>query len=140
MKNLWHNQDGFSLVEALVAVAILAIVSAPILGAFLVARAAQAESTGRVTAQSLARYVLEQTQQQAFDNYDSVPTGTVTNTTAKPGYTLTRVVACAQTYDDPADSDPAFCVLKTVDVTVEWTGAKQRQLSHRIATSLERRK
>jgi len=140
MRVMCRDETGLSMVEALVAMAILAIVSAPILSAFMVARAAQAEATGRTIAQSLARATLEQTQQDAFSNFDNVAEGTTVDTTTDPGYTITKTVTCNRTYNNTAVTpNVTICVLKTVDVAVTWTGAKQRQLNHRIATRLERR-
>ena len=136
MYKLWRRQEGLSMVEALVALAILAIVSAPILGAFMVARAAQAESTNRAIAQGLARDALEQVQQTAFTSFDTLTVGSTADTTTRPGYTITTVITNDMVQ---SVSGTPTVVLKQVTVTVTWIGTKQRQLAHRIATKLERR-
>lgn len=126
------HQDGASLVEVLVAVAILAIISAPIFGAFMVARSAQAESTGRVIAQSLARTRLEALQQTAHLDWTLVTSQPEAPDTDYPGH---RVKV-----DVTPITVGTTVALKDVTVTVTWTGAKQRELKHQIATRMERRK
>lgn len=131
MRRFWKSQQGLSLVEALVAAAILGIISAPIFGAFMVARSAQAESTGRAIAQSIARTQMEAAQRLAHDDWTALLSQPAAADPVYPDFTVTVEVIphIINTRE----------VLKTVTVTVSWTGAKQRTLYHQIATMMEKR-
>lgn len=143
MARFSHCRRGFSLIETLVAVAILAIISAPIFGAFMVARVAQAESTRRTTAQAMARSVMEletawvRDPAHAWSSSQDVSWTTLQGryphlSTEFPGMNATITIT-----DRPiltrADA------YKEVVVEVSWFGAKNRMLTHQLRTILERR-
>ena len=118
------NQTGFSLIEALVATAILALGLLAVLGAFPLAMRVNKEAERASLASIYARSKLEQL---LTTSYDDVATGTIeprarlSADPASPAYTLER-----QTVVTLVDADLNTSVsdvgLKKFTVTVFWPG------------------
>jgi len=129
------GREGFTLVEAMLAVVVLGIAAAGVLLPFVSGAAVRAEGARRTLAAGLASDLMEQIIRTPFDqivagynNYAELQgqvkdaTGTVF---ADPKYAnFSRNVTCAYVAasPQPAPSDPAQCNFILVMVQVDYSG------------------
>lgn len=127
----YRGEQGTSLVEAVVAGAILSITAAPIFGSFMVARAAQAETTSRAIAQAMARNQLEAIQTLARSNW-----GAITDSMQAPVPVQTGMSMEIDVVPLTVGTLPN---LKQVTVFVRWEGSTGRPMTYQLATIVEKR-
>lgn len=131
MTGQWHRAEGGVYVEALVAVAILAIALVPIIGSYAVTPAAQRQAAGYVAAMNIARGRLEELHSlppTGPDSWESLVSGTTTVQRDQQTYTVITTV-------DP----PRTPNLKDVRVTVRWTDPRGITAEITLGTSVARR-
>lgn len=128
MKRFWRIQAGGVYVEAVVAIAILAIALVPIIGSYAITPAAQRQAAGYSAAMNIARGRLEELHGLPPASWDSLTTSTVTVTRDQQSYTVTTAV------DPPRTSN-----LRDVRVTVRWTDPKGIAGEITLGTSVARR-
>jgi type II secretory pathway pseudopilin PulG len=127
----YRCERGTSLVEAVVAGAILAIIAAPIFGSFMIARAAQAETTSRAVAQAYVRNQLEAIQLLARTNWGAIVDNMPPPVTNQEGMS-TEIDVVPLTVGSRQN-------LKQVTVIVRWSGSVGRPLTYEFATIVEKR-
>lgn len=126
------REHGYSLVEALVAAGIVALLLTPVLGLFTTARWALDQAAGMSVAGAVARAELEQQAELANDDLDRV----VPRAEAPvPGFDRYR--SSLETED--LASYGGRVVLRRVTVTVRWTGNLGRTFTYGLTTDLRRR-
>lgn len=128
MKRLWPQQQGGIYVEALVAIAILAVALVPILGTYALTPAAQRQASGYSGAVNIARGRLEALHALTPAEWDSLSNQTNQVTLDGQAYTVIRAV------DQPRQEG-----LRDVRVTVRWTDPKGVTAEITLATSIVRR-
>lgn len=117
MPHRTERRRGTSLVEVVVAVAILAlaaVVSFEVLGT---ARKAQASTEGRTSAVFLARSLLEEARATDFDALAS-RSGSTAEAGLSHGQASSRIYSYVVNVDTPASN------LKRIRVTVTWTAGR----------------
>lgn len=130
-----RSSDGFTLVEAIVAVAILAICLIPMIGSYITAAATQNEAVHRLQALNVARAEVEELEQAGYAGAasGSHPFPTPAGTTDWPlsGYTV----------DVTVDPHAGRSNLKDVTVQVSWSDALDNSLIRSVTlhTSLAAR-
>lgn len=107
MKRLWRRSDGGIYVEALVAIAILAIALVPIIGSYGVTPAAQRQAGAYVAATNIARGRLETLHGLSGSDWDNLASLTEEVSVDGQRYTVVRTVK-------PARADGLRDVLITV--------------------------
>lgn len=128
MKRVWRQQQGGIYVEALVAIAILAVALVPILGTYAITPAAQRQASGYSAAINIARGRLEALHALTPAEWNSLSNQTDQVTLEGEAFTVIRAV-------DP----PRSPGLRDVRVTVRWTDPKGVTAEITLGTSVVRR-
>ena len=124
-----RDERGNIYVEALIAVAVLALGLIPIFGGWSVTAGAQHQTGRKNEALSIARANIEPLHMLGGTAWDSLPASQSIPNPADPGYTIVRSVA------PRADQTG----LKDVTVTVTWVDQKGSTQSVALTTAVARR-
>ncbi|MFZ5817985.1 MAG: type IV pilus modification PilV family protein [Bacillota bacterium] len=128
MAQFWRREAGGIYVEALVAVAVLAIALVPIIGGFAVTPAAQRQASQHAVALNLARGRLEALHGLSGAAWDGLADQTELVTLEGQAYSVETDV-----------EDPRAEGLRDVRVTVRWTDARGLTDQVSLVTSVARR-
>lgn len=129
MRRLWQEQRGNIYIEALVAVAILVVALAPILGGFAMTPAVQEQSGRRLAALNIARGRLESLHALSGPAWDGLDTTAPAPDPRSPDYAVRLTVT----------PRPGLTDLKDVTVTVGWADNRGRSHTLDLTTSVARR-
>lgn len=124
-----REERGNIYVEAIIAVAVLAVGLLPVLGGWSVSAGARVQTARQNTALALARAYLEPVHGYGADTWERMPASVTLQDPANTGFTITRTAAVR----------PDQAGLKDVTVTVAWADAKGKVQSVALATSVARR-
>ena len=132
---------GYSFIELLVAMAILGLVSAPLLALFTGSFSSIAEAGRRSAAINLCREKMEVIKaggyESAYDYYitNAGSPGVENNIPGQPHFSRTTIV---QTLDPGNDSLPPVSEILSIQITVTWN-EKGREISESLESRLAER-
>ncbi|MDF2629359.1 MAG: hypothetical protein K0R39_3190 [Symbiobacteriaceae bacterium] len=123
------DERGNIYVEALIAVAVLAVGLMPIFGGWSLSAGARAQTARQNAALAVARAHMEPLHRYSALAWDEMPPQVTLQDPANPGFTITRTAA-------PRSGQAG---LKDVTVTVAWVDARGKAQSVALATAVARR-
>lgn len=129
---MWRDQRGSIYVEALVAIAILAIALIPLIGTWFVTPGAQAQAGQQMVAMNLARAKLEAAHALTPTEWDSLASSSEVVERSGLPYTIVSEVT------SPTDAG-LNAHLKHLRVVVSWTNARGTVQQVVLTTSVARR-
>ncbi len=141
MKTTRNNSRGYSLIELLVAVTILALVSIPVFNLFSVSFSAIAESGRKSFAMNLCRQKMENIKARGYDQvYDYYITGAGSPLIENdpPDWPRYRRETEVVSVVPPSDNLPVGAEIIQISITVYWT-IGEKELSENLESRLARR-
>jgi adhesin/invasin len=127
LKRFMRNESGFTVVELVVAAAILFVVSTGIMGVLAYASTSNASDARHQMGLELANQRMEQARNMSYDDLgttNNYPTGTIitpeTVVLSTPQGNATYIVATEVDYSEDV-TDPALGASKDIRITVSWT-------------------
>jgi hypothetical protein len=129
MRSRFADERGNIYVEALIAVAVLAVGLLPIFGGWSLSAGARVQTSRQNAALAVARAYIEPLHGYSAAAWEAIPASTTLQDPANPGFTITRTAAVR----------PDQAGLKDVTVTVAWVDARGRVQSVALATAVARR-
>jgi adhesin/invasin len=127
LKRFMRNESGFTVVELVVAAAILFVVSTGIMGVLAYASTSNASDAKHQMGLELANQRMEQARNMSYDDLgttNNYPTGTIitpeTVVLSTPQGNATYVVATEVDYSEDV-TDPSLGASKDIRITVSWT-------------------
>lgn len=116
---MMKGQGGFSLIEVLLAVALLGIFAVSVPGALAGASRATISTGQQTTAESLARSQMDYVQSQPYDNVNATPVYAVIEDVTSPYSIVTPMAVRLDPRGDGTTSDDG---LQQITVTVQHNG------------------
>lgn len=145
LRRLRTDTQGGIYLEALVALAILAIALVPMIGAFAATPTAQQESGEYLTAMNVARERLEELHDLSGAQWDALQDRSSSTEINGVRYSWDRTVTRRPQPppqvegEEPEEGDPLADLLLDVSVTVTWTDRTGDERQVTLATSVARR-